>query len=107
MNKALHWGLGALALLLPTLPPLFWVHSAEARLADIEAQGATAAKDQVAVASASLTAPHDSPRRKKLSRPWPVAASSNTSPTSVACAALSTKFLSRSPADARPSRKNP
>jgi len=53
VNKALHWGLGALALLLPTLPPLFWVHSAEARLADIEAQGATAAKDQVAVASAS------------------------------------------------------
>jgi hypothetical protein len=33
-----------------------------------------------ASASSSVSAPHDSPRRKKLSSPWPVAASSKVEP---------------------------
>src|SRR4051812_46741536 len=56
-------------------------------------------------ASCSVIAPELIPRRKKLRRPCPVAASSKTSPTSVACAALPTKFLSRTPAASIPSRK--
>ena len=39
-------------------------------------------------ASCSVSAPQFTPRRKKLSSPWPVAASSKVSPCSVACAAL-------------------
>ena len=49
----------------------------------------------VASASSIVSAPDVRPRTKKFNRPCPVAASSNTSPTSVACAAFSTKFRSR------------
>src|SRR5688572_15465089 len=56
-------------------------------------------------ASSSVIAPELMPRRKKLRSPCPVAASSKTSPTRVACAALPTKLLSRTPAASIPSRK--
>src|SRR2546423_11362315 len=49
----------------------------------------------VASASFSVIAPHAIPRRKKLSSPWPVAASSKTSPKSEASAAFSTKVFKR------------
>src|SRR5688572_21426328 len=57
------------------------------------------------VASSSVIAPQFMARRKKLSRPWPVAASSKISPTRVARAAFSMKLLRRSLAASRPSRK--
>lgn len=53
MNKALHWGLGALALLLPTLPPTVWVSAAKSRLAEIEASNAGVEAPAAAIASAS------------------------------------------------------
>ncbi len=53
MNKALHWGLGALTLLLPSLPPIVWVSGAKDRLAEIEATASTTEAPEVAVASAS------------------------------------------------------
>ena len=55
--------------------------------------------------SASVIAPLERARRKDTRSPWPVAASSNTFPTSVARAARSTNVLSRSAAGASPSRK--
>lgn len=53
MNNALHWGLGALSLLLPTVPPLLWVSSAKGRLDELKAAEAQGETQQVAVASAS------------------------------------------------------
>ena len=60
----------------------------------------------VARASASVMAPQAMPRRKKFSRPCPVAASSNTSPNSEAKAAFFTKAPSRPEAGGSPARKN-
>src|SRR5438067_2224736 len=59
----------------------------------------------VASASSSVMAPQAMPRRKKLSRPCPVAASSKTSPKSEASAAFSTKVYKRPEALVRPWRK--
>jgi len=42
----------------------------------------------VSSASSRLSAPQFKPRKKKFNNPCPVAASSKTSPTSVACAAF-------------------
>jgi hypothetical protein len=47
-----------------------------------------------------------SARTKKFSSPWPVAASSKTSPASVACAAMWTKLRRRAVAAGRADRKN-
>ena len=58
------------------------------------------------VVSAIVMAPQLKPRRKKFKSPWPVAASSKTSPSKVAFAALSTNALKRCEAGSRASKKN-
>ena len=52
-------------------------------------------RSEAASASSSVMAPQLTALKKKFSNPCPVAASSNTSPTRVACAAFSTKFFKR------------
>lgn len=66
MNSALHWGLGALCLLLPTIPPLFWESAAHARYE--EAQAAPKPEGQQAATAAASNEGYCSPELKKVLR---------------------------------------
>src|ERR1019366_869539 len=75
-----------------------------ARIFRNERERSSSSVSPAASVSASEMAPQARPRRKKLRRACPVAASSNTSPTSVACADLPMKFERRAVAAASASR---